>query len=361
MLIIDYSCGVRLSTATALSAAIATAARNGILVKGSNYVEMLAEADTIILDKTGTVTEGRPQVTSVVPLKDGASERHLIELAAAAEETSTHPLAIAIVDRLRRSNWRSPAHGKAEISVGRGISVPVDGVTVRVGSRAYMREAGVDVQVAGEAAARLVQRGEQTVYVARGQELLGLVGIQDTLREDMKKALNRLRAVGMDDIILLTGDVEQHAELVANRMAMDRYKAEVLPEDKSEVVLRLQQKGTRVVMVGDGINDAPALAYADVGIAMGRASTDVAVEAADLTIASDDPLKIPGIIRLSQSTMRVVKQNFATAIGVNTLALVLASIGKLPVVWGAAIHNACTVAVVLNSLRLLFHDMERGR
>lgn len=361
MLIIDYSCGVRLSTATALSAAIATAARNGILIKGSNYVEMLADADTVVLDKTGTVTEGRPRVTSVIPISPGASEREVIELAAAAEETSTHPVAIAFVEKARRKGWPIPLHGATKVSVGRGVRTSVDGADVLVGGQPFLRENRVDLARAEEAARHLTRRGEQIVYVARDLELIGVVGIQDTLREDMKKSLNRLRGLGMDDIVLLTGDAEQHAELVATRMAMDRYQAEVLPEDKSDVVLRLQQKGPRVVMVGDGINDAPALAYADVGIAMGATRTDVAMEAADITITSDDPLMIPGIIRLSQKTMSIVKQNFATAVGVNTAALVLASIGKLPVVWGAAIHNATTVLVVLNSLRLLVHDMERSR
>lgn len=361
MLIIDYSCGVRLSTATALSAAIATAARNGILVKGSNYLEMLAESDTIVLDKTGTVTEGRPQVTSVIPIAQGISEQQIIELAAAAEETSTHPVAIAFVDRARRQGWRIPHHGSTQVRVGRGVHTRVDGEDVYVGSQPYMREQRVDLGRSDEAARHLSRRGEQVVYVARGRKLLGIVGIQDTLREDMKKSLNRLRGLGMDDIVLLTGDVEQHAELVAKRMAMDSYRAEVLPEDKSDVVLRLQHKGPRVVMVGDGINDAPALAYADVGIAMGTTRTDIAMEAADITITNDDPLMIPGIIRLSQKTMDIVKQNFATAIGVNTGALLLAALGRMPVVWGAAIHNATTVLVVLNSLRLLMHDMERSR
>jgi cation-transporting P-type ATPase C len=361
MLIIDYSCGVRLSTATALSAAIATAARNGILIKGSNYLEMLADADTIVLDKTGTVTEGRPQVTSIMPVGPGVSDREIIEAAAAAEETSTHPIAIAFVDKARRSGWRIPYHGATDVRVGRGVRTTVNGATVRVGSRPYMLEHRIDLSRAEEAARHLARRGEQVVYVAGDRALLGLVGIQDTLREDMKKSLNRLRGLGMDDIVLLTGDAEQHAELVAKRMAMDSYRAEVLPEDKSDVVLRLQQKGSRVVMVGDGINDAPALAYADVGIAMGTTRTDIAIEAADVTITSDDPLMIPGVIRLSQRTMNIVKQNFATAIGVNTAALVLASLGKIPVVWGAAIHNATTVLVVLNSLRLLMHDVERSR
>ncbi len=361
MLIIDYSCGVRLSTATALSAAIATAARNGVLIKGSNYLEALAETDTIVLDKTGTVTEGRPQVTSVSPIAAGVGERQILELAAAAEETSTHPVAIAFMDKTRRCGWSIPRHGPTQVFAGRGVQTTVAGSVVSVGSLPFMRERGIDPAHAQAASQHLVQRGEQMVYVARDGQLLGLVGIQDTLREDMKKSLNRLRALGMDEVILLTGDIRQHAELVATRMAMDRYHAEVLPEEKSDVVLRLQQRGTRVVMVGDGINDAPALACADVGIAMGSTRTDIAMEAADITIASDDPLMIPSVIRLSQKTMGIVKQNFATAIGVNTTALVLAALGKVPVVWGAAIHNATTVLVVLNSLRLLLHDMERSR
>ena len=361
MLIIDYSCGVRLSTATALSAAIATAARNGVLIKGSNYLEMLAEADTLVLDKTGTVTEGRPQITSVIPLLPGVGEREMTELAAAAEETSTHPLAIAFVDRARRQGWPIPRHGPTHVSIGRGVQTTVAGAPVHVGNAPFMREQAIDLSRAEEAARRLIEHGEQVNYIARDHVLVGLMGIQDTLREDMRKSLNRLRLLGMDDIVLLTGDVEQHAELVATKMAMDRYQAQVLPEGKSDVVLRLQQKGRRVVMVGDGINDAAALACADVGIAMGAMRTDIAMEAADITITSDDPLMIPAAIRLSQKTMSIVKQNFATAIGVNTAALVLASLGRMPVVWGAAVHNATTVLVVLNSLRLLLHDMERSR
>jgi len=361
MLIIDYSCGVRLSTATALSAAIATAARNGVLIKGSNYLETLADADTLVLDKTGTVTEGRPQATSVVPLAPGVGERELIGLAAAAEETSTHPMAIAVVDSARRKGWSIPRHGPTHVSVGRGVETTVAGAVVQVGSAPFMREQGIDLAGAEEAARDLMRRGEQVVYVARDHAVVGLLGVQDTLREDMRKSLNRLRMLGMDDIVLLTGDVEQHAELVATKMAMDRYQAQVLPEGKSDVVLRLQQKGRRVVMAGDGVNDAAALACADVGIAMGGMRTDIAMEAADITIASDDPLMIPATIRLSQKTMAIVKQNFATAIGVNTAALALASLGRIPVVWGAAIHNATTVLVVLNSLRLLLHDMERSR
>ncbi|MEW6349659.1 MAG: heavy metal translocating P-type ATPase [Thermodesulfobacteriota bacterium] len=361
MLIIDYSCGIRLSTVTALSAAIYTAARKGVLVKGSNYLELLSEADTLILDKTGTLTQGRPQVTSIIPLGAAGSPQELLQYAAAAEETSPHPMAVAILEKVRRSGWRIPEHSDTRVSVARGVETRVNGNLVSVGSRRFLQEKGIDLHGVDDIVGKLVRRGENVVYVALGGTLIGILGIEDALRENMKKSLNRLRHSGVDDIILLTGDVEQHAEIIATRMSMDRYQAEVLPEDKAETVLQLQSKGVRVVMVGDGINDAPALAYADVGIAMGGTRTDIAMESADITIAGDDPLMIPGTIRLARKTMRVVRENFAVSIGVNSLGLVLASMGVLPVFWSAVLHNACTVAVVLNSSRLLFHDMEKNR
>lgn len=361
MLIIDYSCGVRLSTATALSAAICTAAKNGVLVKGSNYLEALSETDTVVFDKTGTLTEGRPTVSSVICADEEISEKELLSIAAAAEETSNHPMAIAIVERVRRAGWPIPDHSENEIITARGVSTKIGRSTIRVGSRRFMQESKVSLSAIEENAHRISRKGENVVYVAQGRTLKGIVGVQDVLREDMKKSLNRLRNLGMDDIILLTGDVEQHAEMVAARMAMDRYHAEVMPDEKAENVLRLQSKGTSVVMVGDGINDAPALAYADVGIAMGNTRTDIAMEAADITITGDDPLMIPSVLQLSQKTMNIVYQNFITAVGVNTLGIILASVGVLPVFWGAVLHNSCTVAVVLNSSRLLLHDMERAK
>ena len=358
MLIIDYSCGVRLSTATALSAAICTAARNGILIKGSNYLELLAEADTLIFDKTGTMTVGRPEVTSVIPVQPAVSAREVLQYAGAAEETSTHPMASAIVEKVRRSGWQIPAHRESRVHTARGVETRVAGRTIRVGSRRFMQQNAIGLDGASEAVNRLVHSGENIVYVAADAQLVGVLGIQDALRENMKKAINRLRYGGIDDIVLLTGDVEQHAEIIADRMTVDRYKAEAMPDDKAETVLKLQSKGTHVVMVGDGINDAPALAYADVGIAMGGSRTDIAMEAADITVTGDDPLMIPAVLRLAHRTMQTIRQNFAAAVGVNTLGLVLASTGVLPVFWGAVLHNSCTVAVVLNSSRLLFHDVQ---
>jgi len=290
MLIIDYSCGVRLSTATALSAAICTAARNGILIKGSNYLELLSEADTLIFDKTGTMTEGRPQVTSVIPVDGRASGNELLRLAAAAEESSAHPLAVAVLEKVRRAALPIPSHTNTRVHTARGVETEVGGRHIRVGSRRFMLEQDVELAPVADPVHRLARTGESIVYVADDGGVLGVLGVQDSLRENMKKALNRLRYIGMDDIILLTGDVEQHAEIVATRMSVDRYQAEVLPDDKAETVLKLQSRGTHVVMVGDGINDAPALAYADVGIAMGGTRTDIAMEAADITVTGDNPL-----------------------------------------------------------------------
>ncbi len=358
MLIIDYSCGIRLSTATALSAAICTAARNGILVKGSNYLELISEADTLIFDKTGTMTEGRPQVISVIPANGRVSEQELLQLAAAAEEASTHPLAVAVLDKVRRAGLPIPKHANTHVHTARGVETQVEGRRIRVGSRRFMQEQQADLAPIAEPVHRLARTGESIIYVADDEGLLGILGVQDSLRENMKKTINRLRRIGMDDIILLTGDVEQHAEIVASRMSMDRFEAEVMPDDKAETVLKLQSRGTHVVMVGDGINDAPALAYADVGIAMGGTRTDIAMEAADITVAGDNPLMIPAVVHLANKTMRTVRQNFFTAIGVNSLGIVLSAVGALPVFWGAVLHNSCTVAVVLNSSRLLLHDVE---
>ena len=193
MLIIDYSCGVRLSTATALSAAICTAARNGILIKGSNYLELLAEADTLIFDKTGTMTVGRPEVISVIPMKAEVPVREVLQYAGAAEETSTHPMAAAIVEKVRRNGWQIPSHHDTQVHTARGVETQVDGRIIRVGSRRFMQENAIELAPAVEAVNRLVRAGENIVYVAEDGELLGVLGIQDALRENMKKAINRLR------------------------------------------------------------------------------------------------------------------------------------------------------------------------
>jgi cation-transporting P-type ATPase C len=359
MLIIDYSCGVRLSTATVFAASVCRAAAQGVLVKGGNYIEMLSEADTLILDKTGTITEGRPKVISVYPVEPNTAKRTIVELAAACEETTNHPIALAIVNKIREMGWSIPKHSKAKVHLGKGVETMVDRRVIRVGSASFFLSEGIAVNGAAPFADRMHQNGENVIYVARDKKLLGIIGIQDSLREDMKKTLNRLRRHGFDEIILLTGDVEAHANVMASKMSVDSYKAEVMPEDKAEMVLNLQAKGNKVVMVGDGVNDAPALAYADVGISLGRGSTEISIETADIAVNNDNPLLLPGIIELSQKTMQIVRQNFAVSIGVNTIGLMLASMGVLPVFWGAVLHNATTISVVSNSARILITNITK--
>ncbi|AEB76293.1 heavy metal translocating P-type ATPase [Clostridium botulinum] len=361
MLVIDYSCGIKLSTATAFSAAINTSVKNGVLIKGGNYIEALASSDTLILDKTGTLTEGKPQIVSVVPVNDEITKQYLIEMAGAAEETSKHPMAIAVLSKLRKEGFTVPPHGEVITHISRGIETQVEDNIVRVGSKIFMKENNIDTDKICSKEEVLLSKGESIIYIAVNENLIGILGIQDKMRFNMKKSLNNLRYQGVNDIMLLTGDLKEQAEIVANKVGVDGYEAELLPEDKAKTVLKLQSRGSKVVMVGDGINDAPALAYADVGIALGGGTTDAAMEASDITIQSDEPMLIPSVKNLSKNTMKIVKQNFGLVVSINSLGLLLSAAGVLPVFWGAVLHNSSTIFVVSNSLRLLFYDMERGK
>lgn len=222
-----------------------------------------------------------------------------------------------------------------------------------------MKANGIDITELYQDIKVMEQLGEAVVYVSLEDKLIGVIGIHDALKENMKKALNRLRNMGFDDIRLLTGDISFQAEIVASRMHMDDYEGELMPEDKAKTILNMQSSGSKVMMIGDGINDAPALAYADVGIAMGNTRTDVAIESSSVTITNDDPLLIPSTIRLARSTMRTIKENFAMVIGINSIGIGLSAFGIIPVFWSSVLHNSSTIFVVLNSGRLLIKNFER--
>ena len=362
MLVIDYSCGIRLSTAVAFSAAINTAAKNGILVKGSNFIEELSKAETVIFDKTGTITEGKPKVQSIEVFDNSISENEMIGLAGAAEEQSSHPLATAIMSEIKDRGIEIPKHNKIKTVVSRGVETKVgkgkEAKTIRVGSKKYMLENNIDLTLATEAERVIISRSEIGLYVAQDEKIIGLIGVSDPPRENIKKAINRLRNYGVDDIVLLTGDLRQQAETIASRMSIDRYESELLPEDKAKNILKFQSKGSNVIMIGDGVNDAPALSYANVGVALGSTRTDVAMEAADITITQDNPLLVPGVIGLSKNTVKTIKENFAMVIGLNTFALVLGATGILAPIYASVLHNSTTILVVLNSLKLLKYDIK---
>ena len=362
MLVIDYSCGIRLSTAVAFSAAINTAAKNGILVKGSNFIEELSKAETVIFDKTGTITEGKPKVQSIEVFDNSISENKMIGLAGAAEEQSSHPLATAIMSEIKDRGIEIPKHNKIKTVVSRGVETKVgkgkEAKTIRVGSKKYMLENNIDLTLATEAERGIISRSEIGLYVSQDEKIIGLIGVSDPPRENIKKAINRLRNYGVDDIVLLTGDLRQQAETIASRMSIDRYESELLPEDKAKNILKFQSKGSNVIMIGDGVNDAPALSYANVGVALGSTRTDVAMEAADITITQDNPLLVPGVIGLSKSTVKTIKENFAMVIGLNTFALVLGATGILAPIYASVLHNSTTILVVMNSLKLLKYDIK---
>ena len=353
LLFIDFSCGLKLSTATAISAAIAAAAKRGILVKGGNYIESLAETDTVVLDKTGTLTVGVPQI-SFIRTAPNIDEKELILLAASAEQHSVHPLAVAIQKYVKEQGWETPHHKTTKTIVARGMEADVPnfenylGGYVRVGSRKFLAENGIN---GVEALANGLQ-GKNLLYVARDKELIGIIGIEDPVRPNMKKTLNRMRRYGIDEIVMLTGDSKPVAAEVARNMDIDSYHAEILPEDKSTYVNQLKQRGT-VMMVGDGINDAPALAFADVGVSLGGRQTDIAAESSAVTIHSEDPARLMEALQLGRRTMDLVHQNFMATILVNSAAMLLGALGRINPLWAAVIHNTATLAVVLNSCRIL--------
>ena len=349
MLVIDYSCGIKLSTATAFSAAINSAVKQGILIKGGAYIEQMSEANTVLLDKTGTITEGKPKVVSMQMLTDRMDEKTALALAMAAEETSSHPLAGAILAYGLGKGIEIPAHDEVVTEVSRGSRTIVDGKTVRVGNLKYMQENGIHAEISlpdpGSAIAN---------YVGVDNMIVSVLFAMDSPRDNVRRTVNSLRYDGVGDIELLTGDMDSQARLVAELIGADGYQAQLLPEQKAEAVLKLQTRGNGVVMVGDGINDAPALAYADVGISLGSKSTDIAIETSDVVISRDDPMTIFEMRRLSRETMRIVKQNFAMVVGINTVGLILGASSNISVMMSALMHNMSTILVVGNSLRLLF-------
>lgn len=356
MLVIDYSCGIKLSTATAFSAAINAAVKQGILIKGGAYIEQMSNANTVIFDKTGTITEGRPQVTTMKRFAADEPEERIVALACAAEETSSHPLAEAILSYGRQMGVSIPVHGETETIVGKGTLTTIDGKQIRAGSLAFMRESGVEVP---REAAKALEEAIPT-YVAEERKLLGLLGTVDKPRANIRRAVNNLRGKGIDEIVLLTGDSYEQAKLAARQIGADRFQAEMLPEHKADSLLKTQGEGNCVIMVGDGINDAPALALANVGISLGSKSTDVAMETSDIIIGRNDPMLIPEVLDLSRRTMDIVRQNFSLVIGINTLGLILGAASNISVFLSAMLHNMSTIAVVGNSCRILLYGNRKG-
>ena len=346
VLVVACSCSFALATPIAMLASIGAGARRGILIKGGKYLESLARADVLLIDKTGTLTLGQPQVVDIVAL-NGVSDCDVVTLAASAERYSEHPLAEAVRAAARERGLSMEEPEEFEALPGLGVRARVRGAVIAVGSR-RMGSSVVSVQNA----AALEAQGKTLIYVARDDVPIGAIAAADTLRPEAPAALDAVRALGMRTIELLTGDNERTAAALGTRLGVP-YRANLLPEDKIAIVRDYQAQGHTVVMVGDGVNDAPALAQADVGIAMGAAGADVAIEAAHVALMRDDWKLVPEVLRIGRRTMRVVALNIGFTAVYNLVGLSLAASGLLPPILAAAAQSLPDLGILANSSRLL--------
>lgn len=359
MLLIACPCAVGLSTPTAISAAIGNGARRGILIKGGSHLEQAGRVDAIVFDKTGTLTIGRPVVTNIVAIHKDWQPEQVLAYAASSELHSRHPLAEAVIRSTEERHISIPPHEECEVLVGLGIRTWADGRTLLLGSPALLTAEKVKIpKKAADWVAKLRAQAETPLLLAVDGTLVGLISLRDEVRPESREVLDQLRAKGVRRIVMLTGDHPETAAAVAAELGIDEWRAEVLPDDKLEVVRDLQAQGYVVGMVGDGVNDAPALAAADIGIAMGLAGTDVAVETADVALANDDLRRLLDVRDLGARAVGVIRQNYGMSIAVNAAGLLIGAGGALSPVLAAVLHNASSVAVVANSSRLIRYQLD---
>jgi Cd2+/Zn2+-exporting ATPase len=354
LLVVASPCALVISTPASILSAIANGARKGVLYKGGTYLEQMASLKAIAFDKTGTITYGKPSVTDMLPA-EGVAERDLLSTLACVESPSEHPIAQAIIEKARAENLLICEPEKFQAMPGRGIVAALNGRQVLVGTESLMQQHGLTVPDDLLEKQRELEQGGKTTLLVYADQWLGLVGVADKVRPEAKETMRKLREAGIEHIAMLTGDNQRTAARIAEEVGVTEVHAELLPEQKVDVVNRLSEKYGLVAMVGDGVNDAPALAAAGIGIAMGAAGTDVALETADVVLMADDLGKIPYAINLSKRARRVVAQNLTFAMGVIVVLVTLALIPavKLPLPLGVVGHEGSTIVVVLNGLRLL--------
>ncbi|HFU4204726.1 TPA: heavy metal translocating P-type ATPase [Streptococcus suis] len=356
VLVIACPCALGLATPTAIMVGTGKGAENGVLFKSGQALEILPKIEVMVFDKTGTITQGQPQVTDLISFSE-RTEQELLQLAASSEQNSEHPLGQAILDAAKQADLELLPTNNFQAHAGRGLSVTIAEQTIFFGNAKLMVEAGVDTTLASQQAERLASQGKTPMYLAEAGQLLALIAVADTVKPTSRQAIAKLRQQGVE-VVMLTGDNEKTAQAIAQEVGIDRVISDVLPEDKARQVQILQAEGKRVAMVGDGINDAPALAQADLGLAIGS-GTDVAIESADVVLMRSDLLDVPRALTLSRATMRTIKQNLFWAFAYNVLGIPVA-MGILhlfggpllnPMLAGAAM-SLSSVSVLLNALRL---------
>lgn len=354
LLVAASPCALAIGTSASILAGIAQAARNGVLIKGGVHLENLGALKVMAFDKTGTLTEGKFKVTDIVSL-NGTKDDELLRVAAAVEQQSNHPLALAVVRAAQEKKLELPTAGGLENVTGRGVRSAVNGQPVLIGSLKLFRETAghrPNNQVA-QTVARFEEEGKTTMAVSRNGEFLGVLALADTPRPGVKETLQKLLDLGVKKLVMLTGDNDDVAQKIANEVGVTDVRADLLPEQKLDIIKQLQQEHGDIAMTGDGVNDAPALATATVGIAMGGAGTAVALETADVALMADDLGKLPFAVGLSRASRSIIKQNLAMSLGVIGLLIVTSVLGWVALSGAVVLHEGSTIVVVLNALRLL--------
>jgi heavy metal translocating P-type ATPase len=358
VLLVACPCAFAIATPTAVTAGISNMARQAVLIKGGVFLELAQKMDVLLVDKTGTFTLGRPRVMEVIAF-DGASEAEVLRWAAVAEKYSEHPLARSVMRCAKERKLQIPDPQEFKIEVGMGVHARLDDLAIVVGQDRFLETKGIRIpQAIEQAISEQTEQGRTTVLVATDQSPEGLIAIADEIRSQTPAAIASLRALGIKNISMLTGDNRQVAQAVAEEIGVDDFQAELLPEQKLEVVEKLQQEGHTVGMIGDGINDAPALALADIGIAMGAAGTDVAVETADVTLMNDDLSGVVSFVAMSRKVLSRIKLNIFFSIIYNVVGFGLAGQGLLTPVVAVLFQEAGCITVVLSSTLLLWTKSE---
>ena len=347
----DYSCALKLATPVAFKSSISKAGRNGVLIKGAKAIEALASADTFVFDKTGTLTHGSLSVVKVHSFKKEFSETQLLNLTASAEEHYFHPVAEAIVKAAREIGFHHIHHDEVEFIVAHGVKTYVGGKEVVIGSRHFLED---DEQISfskhEEIIKNEVNSGLTLLYVGYDKELLGIIAMRDTMRENAAQTLAKLRKLGVKELIMLTGDVQSKADQVASELGIDRVYANCLPTDKAGIIEQLKAEGKKVAFIGDGINDAPSLTKAHVGISMQKGA-DIAKATADISLLKDDIGSVAVAKDIANKTMRLINTNFNATVGINSLILAGATLGLFNPIATAVLHNGTTIGLLANSMK----------
>ncbi len=357
LLVASSPCALALGTPSTVLAGIAQAARRGVLIKGGVHLENLGTIEALALDKTGTLTMGQPEVTNVVTAEN-VNERELLEIASAVEKESQHPLARAVVRRGEKDNVQAAKAESLESITGRGVRARVNNQVVEIGNARLFEEAGAPLPPKlKEAVAQLQSQGRSVMIVRQAERWLGVLGMADKPREGVKNVLDALRKLGIRSIVMLTGDHRGVGDAIGKEVGVDEVRAELMPEDKVTAIKALLEKHERVAMVGDGVNDAPALAQATVGIAMGGAGTAAALETADVALMADDLGRLPFAIGLSRQARAVIRQNLYLSLGVIALLVVATTTGFFGIGAAVFVHEGSTLIVIANALRLLVYEV----